>query len=61
MSMTVDGVIRVFSISRRYMVAQYKVDETLRAAGTKMDQGSMITWFSAQGGTMAVSPSLSHS
>lgn len=54
-SMTVDGVIRVFSIGTRQMVRQYRADDVLRAAGHAVGGSGMMSWFSARRGDMAVS------
>jgi hypothetical protein len=53
-SMTVDGTIRVFSIPKREMVAQYRLDELLAAAGHAEAGKSMIAWFHGNGGSLAV-------
>jgi hypothetical protein len=53
--MTVDGIIRVFSISQRDKVRQYKVDDILRQAGhAGSAEGGMMSWFSAKRGELAV-------
>ena len=65
-AVTVDGVIRTFSIRKRDIVSQYKVAELgkqadlatrarLKDVGGGTGGMGMITWFQAQGKSMTVS------
>lgn len=55
-SMTTDGIIRAFSITRREMVVQYKLwDLTKGPEGAVVIAAGMVSWFAAEGLDMAVS------
>lgn len=55
--MTVDGVLRCFSISKRKMVAQYKLSDLLRSRGEEsLLQGpeGLLCWFQGAANTLSV-------
>ena len=64
-AITVDGVIRTFSIRNRDMVSQYKLCDLhrgnpqlkgqLREVGGGLSGAGMINWFEGQGRDMIVS------
>ena len=61
-SVTIDGMVRVFSISRREMVNQFRLSEMCAemglgraASGVGVGANNMLQWFAAKGSRMTVS------
>ena len=68
LAVTVDGVIRTFSIAKREMLAQFRLADLSKEAkptvrnkvkdvGGGVGGSGMVTWFEGQGRFMTVDPS----